>query len=77
MSGQTAVDWTKIKGIRYSFQRHTLSKYNDCHTFLNENLSSEIPVPSSIFVEAEITPELATIHTDFAARIRQLRAVFK
>lgn len=68
----TQFDWTKIKGIHYSFHRHTLNKYSDCHTFLNESLSSEIEFPTqTLFLEAEITPEEATLVNDFTARIRE------
>lgn len=64
-------DWTRIKGIRYSFHRHTLNKYSDCHAFLNESLSSDIEFPAdTLFLEAEITPEEATLVNDFTTRIR-------
>ena len=64
-------DWTQIKGIQYSFHRHALSKYNDCHIHLNEALSAVIdPLPSEIFLEDPISPERATLVSDFVTRIR-------
>ena len=58
-------DWTEIKGIRYTFEKHTMHKYRDCHSSLNF-LTSDIELPPSIFLD----PEKTEIARDFAARIK-------
>lgn len=69
MSGSN-FDWTRIKGIHYHFKRHSMSKYNDCHTYLTEALSSEIKMPDAVFIEQPITSENATIAPAFLPIIR-------
>ena len=69
MSGSN-FDWTRIKGIHYHFKRHSMSKYNDCHTYLTEALSSEIKMPDAVFIEQPITSENATIAPGFLPIIR-------
>ena len=59
------LDWTEIKGIRYRFEKHTLRKYSECHSYLNL-LSSEIDLPPSIYLDTEKT----TVVKEFAARIK-------
>ena len=61
MSGQ--FDWTQIEGIRYSFKKHNIRQYKDCHSILNE-LSSEIDLPPSLFDED------GTLSTDFTTAIK-------
>ena len=61
MSGQ--FDWTQIEGIRYSFKKHNIRQYKDCHSILNQ-LSSEIDLPPSLFDED------GTLSTDFTTAIK-------
>ena len=56
-------DWSQIEGIRYSFKKHDLRQYSDCHSILNQ-LSSEIDLPPSLFDED------GTLSTDFTTAIK-------